>query len=193
MKTIKRIVLVVVLMLGTFTNYANNTELNSVLNAKKVKVVFKGAKRGHQLKIKDDSGIILHLEDVNQEGSLIKFFDFSKLKDGNYTLELEKDFEIIIKSINVKGKEVVFDGESKAKIFKPVIRNEKNKLMITQIAFDKKPLEVEIYYNNEIIYSETVTGDAILNRIYRLDEEMVGDYKVVLNKNNRSYTKEFNF
>ncbi len=193
MKTIKRKLLVVVLMLGTFVNYANNTELSNVLNAEKVKVVFKGAKKGHQLKIKDDNGIILHLEDVSKRGNFTKFFDFSNLKNGNYTLELEKDFEVIIKSISVDGKKVLFDGEIKEKIFKPVIRTEKNRLMISQIAFDKKPLEVKIYYKNEIIYSETVKGDTIINRIYRLDEEITGDYKVVLRNNGRNYIKEFKF
>ena len=94
MKTIKRKVLVVVLMLGTLLNYANNTELENELNTKIVKVVFKGAKKGNQLKIKDDKGEILHTEYVNKQGNLIKLFDFSKLEDGSYTLELEKDFEI---------------------------------------------------------------------------------------------------
>ena len=193
MKTIKRKLLVVVLMLGTLVNYANNTELNNVLDAKKVKVVFKGAKKGNQLKIKDDSGVILHVEDISKKGNFIKFFDFSNLKDGDYTLELVKDFEVIIKSINLDGKKVVFDEETSEKIFKPVIRNEKNRLMISQIAFDKKPLEVKIYYNNEIIYSETVKGNTIINRIYRLDEVMTGDYKVVLRNNGRNYSKEFKF
>ena len=193
MKTIKRKLLVVVLMLGTLVNYANNTELNNVLDAKKVKVVFKGAKKGNQLKIKDDSGVILHVEDISKKGNFIKFFDFSNLKDGDYTLELVKDFEVIIKSINLDGKKVVFDEETSEKIFKPVIRNEKNRLMISQIAFDKKPLEVKIYYNNEIIYSETVKGNSIINRIYRLDEVMTGDYKVVLRNNGRNYSKEFKF
>lgn len=193
MKTTKRKVLVVVFMLMTLMNYANNTELNNVLDAKKVKVVFKGARKGQQLTIKDDRGIILHLENVEKGGSLIKFFDFSKLKDGNYTLELEKDFVIIIKPIKVEGDKVVFDEDAKEKIFKPVIRNEKNRLMITKIAFDDKPLEVKIYYNDEIIYSEKVTGDTILNRIYRLDEEMIGDYKVIVSNNGRSYVNEFNY
>ena len=95
---IKTRVLVVVFMLGTLVNYANDKDVNNVIHAKKTKVVFKGAKKGHQLKIKDSNGILLHVENVNIEGNLIKFFDFSKLQDGDYTLELEKDFEIIIKA-----------------------------------------------------------------------------------------------
>tara|TARA_R110002051_G_scaffold273672_2_gene334331 strand:+ start:355 stop:936 length:582 start_codon:yes stop_codon:yes gene_type:complete len=191
MKTIKRKVLVVVFMLMTLVNYANKTALNNVLNAKKIMVVFKDVKKGQQLTIKDDSGIVLHLENVEKGRNLIKLFDFSKLKDGNYTLELEKDFEIIIKSITVKGNIVVFDDDAQTKIFKPVIRNEKNRVMITQIAFDKKPIEIAIYYNGEVIYSETLKGSPILNRVYRLDGELIGDYKVIVNNNGRSYVNNF--
>lgn len=191
MKTIKKTVLVVVLMLGTLVNYANNSEWNNALDAKKVRIVFKGAKKGSQLKIKDNSGLILHQEDVNRAGGFIKYFDFSGLKDGYYTLELEKDYEIIIKSINVKDKKVLFDGDSESKIFKPVIRNKNNRLMITHIALNKEPLKVEIFYNDQIIYSETINEDLLIERVYKLDEEIKGDYRVVLTNNKRNYSKGF--
>ncbi|APZ45971.1 hypothetical protein BW723_06540 [Polaribacter reichenbachii] len=191
MKTIKRTVLVVVLMLGTLVNYANNSELKNVLDATKTKVVFKGTKKGQQLTIKDGNGVVLHFENVSKAGNLVKFFDFSKLKDGNYTLELEKDFEIVIKSIMVKGDNVVFNEDSKKIIFKPVIRNKENKLMISKIAFDKKPSEIYIYYNDEVIFSETVKSDAILNRIYSLDEDVKGSYTVVIRSNGRSFSNDF--
>jgi hypothetical protein len=189
MKTIKRRVLVAVFMLGTLVNYANST--NTPVNAKKVKVVFQGAKIGHELTVKDNNGVILHSENILKEGKLVKVFDFSKLENGNYTLELDKDFEIIIKSILVENKLVVFNEDSKKTIFKPIIRNENNKLMISKIAFDKEPLEINIYYNDEIIYTETVNGNTILNRVYRLDKEIQGSYKVIIYNNNRSYTNEF--
>lgn len=193
MKTIKRNLLVVVLMLGTLVNYAKNSELNNVLSTKKVKVVFKGADKGQRLKVKDDEGVTLHFENVSRRGNLIKYFDFSGLESGNYTLELEKDNEIIIKSIIIEGKTVVFTGEKTEKIFKPVIRNINNKLMISQVTFDENPLGVEIYYKNEVIYSESVKGNNIINRIYKLDAVMTGNYKVIVHKNGRNYSKEFKF
>lgn len=191
MKTIKTKVLVVVFMLVTLVNYANNTNFNNALDAKKVKVVFKDAKKGHQLTIKDSDGIALHSENVTKKGNLVKIFNFSKLENGNYTLELEKDFEIVIKSMKINGNTVTFDENAKKTIFKPVIRNKENRLIITKISFDKKPLQVSLYFNNEIIYSETVKGDSILNRVYRLDEEKKGNYRVVLHNNGRSYVNEF--
>jgi len=191
MKSIKTRVLVVVFMLGTLVNYANNTNLETNLDAKKIKVAFKDAKKGHQLIIKNSAGVILHTEEVEKKGDLVKVFDFSKLKNGNYTLELEKDFEIIIKSVKVNETEIIFDEASERKIFKPVVRNEANTLMISKIAFDKKPLQVTLFFNDEVILSETVVSETILNRVYKLDSEQKGEYKVIIRNNNRSYTNQF--
>lgn len=191
MITIKRQVLVVVFMLATLLNYANNTDSKNVLNTKNVKVVFNEVKKGQQLTIKDIDGVILYTENVDKEGKLIKTFDFSQLLDGSYTLELEKDFQIVVKSIKIEAGKVFLNEASEKVILKPVVRNEDNLLMITKIAFDNEPLDVALYYNNEIIYSDTIEGDTILNRVYKLDEELKGNYKVVIQNNGRSYSNEF--
>ncbi|TXD52452.1 MULTISPECIES: DUF3244 domain-containing protein [unclassified Polaribacter] len=190
MKTIQRRILVAIFMLTTFINFAN-TDLKNVLDANKVTVVFNSAKKGHQLSIRNDRGAVLHSENVKQQGKLVKTFDFSKLENGNYTLELEKDFEIVIKTIKVENNTVIFNEDINKIIFKPFIRNEKNKVMITRITFDKMPLKVDLYYNEEIIYSETANSDTILNKVYRLDKELKGNYKVIVRNNGRSYINEF--
>ena len=66
-------------------------------------------------------------------------------------------------------------------------------LLISKITFDKKPLEIDIYYDNEKIYSDTVNGEGILNRVYKLDENKKGNYSVVLKNNGRKYVREFKF
>ena len=188
---IKTKVLVVAFLLGAFVNYANNTDLNNVLNAEKVTIEFNDVKEGHILTIKDNYGTILYSENVITKGKLVKNFDFSKLKNGNYSFELNKDFEIIVKTLEVKNKKVIFNEGSKKVIFKPVIRNKKNILMISQIAFDKKPTKVVLFFDDEIIYSETIKGEVILNRVYKLDKEVKGNYKVIIYNNNRSYVHDF--
>ena len=191
MKTIKTKVLVVAFILGAFVNYANNTNLNSVSNAKKVTIEFNDAKKGHVLTLKDNNGNILHSENVVKKGKLVKIFDFSKLENGNYSLELNKDFEIIIKTLEVKNNKVIFNEDSKRVIFKPVIRNKKNILLISQIAFDQKPTKVVLFFDAEVIYSETIKNEVILNRVYKLDKEIKGDYKVIIYNNNRRYVHDF--
>ena len=191
MKTIKRTVLVVVFMLGTLVNYANKSDFNNELNAKTIKIVFKETKKGEQLRVKDQNGVVLYSENVKSEGKLTKVFNFNELNDGNYTLELEKQFQIVVKSLKIVNNKVIFNAAAEKVIFKPVVRNKNNRLLISKINFDEKPLQVALYFNDEIIYSETLEVDAIVNRVYKLDEKLKGDYKVVIKNNDRSYINNF--
>lgn len=178
-------------MLGTFSNYANNSESEILANANNVKVIFNEVKKGQKLTVKDINGVVLYAEDVTKNGKLIKTFDFSLLNNGDYSLELEKDFQIEVKSIKIENHKVVISDDNKQVILKPVIRTENNLLMVTKVAFDKKPIQVELYYNSEIILSETIEGDSILNRVYKLDQKEKGDYKVIVKNNGRSYSNQF--
>lgn len=193
MKTIKRKVLIIVIMLGTFINYANNSNFENELDASKVKVEFNNVKKGHELSIKDEKGVTLHSENIKKQGKLVKTFDFSELENGNYTLELDKDLEIDIQSFTVKNNQVTFNEDADKIIFKPFIRNEENRLMITRSNFDKKPLEIDIYYNGEVIYSETATSDVIFNRVYLLNKEVKGHYSVIVRINGRKYVNRFKY
>ena len=192
MKTIKRRVLVVVFMLGTLFNYANNEkEFNKTIDAKKVKVVFKDVKKGQLLSVKDKNGFQLYSETVSSQGELIKFFDLSTLNNGVYTIELNKEFKIVIKSLLIKDNNVSFIKDSEKIIFKPVIRNKENLVLISKVNFDKKPVKITLFYNDEVIYSETLKDELMLKRVYRLDKELRGNYTVIVYCDDESYSNEF--
>ena len=192
MKTIfKKHLVVTFMMLVTSINYANENTAVKIVDGKKVRIEFETVKKGHTLSIKDKNGTVIYSQEIENSGTYSKVLDLSKLEKGNYTTELEKDFEIVIKPFTVLDGQVSFDEEKT--IFKPVIRTEDNLVLISKLAFDKQPLKIAIYYNDEVIFSETVTDEKnILKRIYKLSKEEKGDYKVVINSNNRSYIKDFN-
>ena len=190
--TIKKY-LVVVMMLGTLINYANeNKNSLNTIDGRRVKVEFKTVKKGHTLSIKDESGIVMYSQEIIKPGNYSQIFDLSKLQKGNYTTELEKDFEITIKSFSVLDGQILFKDEKT--IFKPVIRIKDNLILISKINFEKEPLKVVLYYNDEIILSEnTIDSSDIINRVYRLSKNIKGNYKVIVNTDNRAYKKDFNF
>ncbi len=191
MKTTKKILLVV-LMLGTLIGYANdNNTADVILNAKKVKVEFRAVKKGHTFTIKDSRGTRLYKQTVTSSGNFSKLFDLTALENGSYTAELDKDFEVIIKPFIVDNGLVTFLGNKKEKIFKPVIVNKKDLVLISKIEFNNKPLNVTIYHENEMIYNEKVSGDNYLNRVYSLAKSPRGSYKIIINSDNRTYTKDF--
>ena len=190
--TIKKY-LVVVMMLGTLINYANeNKNSLNTIDGRRVKVEFKTVKKGHTLSIKDESGIVMYSQEIIKPGNYSQIFDLSKLQKGNYTTELEKDFEITIKSFSVLDGQILFKDEKT--IFKPVVRIKDNLILISKMNFEKEPLKVVLYYNDEIILSENTTDSSdIINRVYRLSKNIKGNYKVIVNTDNRAYKKDFNF
>ena len=190
MKTIKRITLVA-LMLGTLIGYANEDKKSTDNKAKKtVKVEFNNVKKGQTLSIKDQQGAAVYNNEIKAAGNYSRTFDVSALEDGIYSAELNKAFEIHIKEFYIKNGLVTFLNNENEKVFKPVIRSKDNLLYISKLAFDQESLNVIIYYNDEVILSETVEGKE-LQRTYKLSENKIGSYKVVVNSNNRTFVKDF--
>jgi hypothetical protein len=187
--TIKKCVLVVVLF-GTLISYANNNVTLSI-NAKRVKVEFKTVKKGHTVHIKDAKGVALYTHKVENNGNYSKLFDVTILENGTYTAELNKDYEIIVKPFTVENGLVNFIEEKVQTVFKPVIRTKNNLVLISKINFENKPLKVTLYYEGDVIFTETVKGKSLLNRVYKLSEKEKGDYKVVIYTDNRKYLKDF--
>ncbi|WP_341220445.1 hypothetical protein [Polaribacter atrinae] len=185
----KKIILVA-LMFGTLISYAN--ENIDIKDAKKtVKVEFSNVKKGQTLNIKDHTGLVVYNDKIENSGDYSKTFDFSALEDGVYSFELIKDFEIVIKQFYVENGLVTFLDDNNEKVFKPIIRNEGQLLFISKISFNNEPLKVTLYYNDKAVLSETVSGDQILKRVYKLSEKEIGNYKVIVNSDDRTYIKEF--
>ncbi len=183
MKTVLRKILVVAVMLGTYTGYANEIlEVESTFNI---------VKKGTHISVSDAKGQVIYSERINYNGDITSFFDFTELKDGTYRVEVNKDFEIEINAITVKDGVVTFLQDFKEKIFKPVFRSENSKVLISKIALDSDQMIVELYYENELIHIENIKGSEILNRVYQLDETLRGEYKAIIRSNDRVYIENF--
>lgn len=190
MKTIKKMSLVVLIFTAalSYAEKRNFTVLSEVALDE-----FVHMKKGQELLLKDQFGLILYSETIKSNGNLSKPFDLKQLKDGQYSLELEKDFEIIIKPFEIKNNALEFFENQETKVFKPVIRSENNKLLISQMSLESKPIVVEIYFDNELIYSETARGEKTMNRIYKFSKFESGNYSTVVKIDNRTYKKQFSF
>lgn len=189
MKTVKKITLVVLMLVSTLS-YAEKSNSNFIASITVVE--FANAKKGQQLLVKDEFGITLHSETVSKTGKLTKIFDLRQLKNGKYTIELDKDFEIKIKTFEVKNNIVTFLTEKEFTEFKPVIRREQNKLLISQMSLDLNPLNVELYYGDDLIYSETIKDEKSIKRVYELSKHKTGEYHTVITSEDRTYINYFN-
>lgn len=189
MKTMKKM-LVLVIMLTIATGYANESCTN--VSTKAVTFLkFLNVKKGHQYTIKDDQGSILYTETIKRNGTFLKKFYFTDLDDGLYTFEIMKDFEIIIKPFKIESKTVLFLEDLARKEFKPVVRLENDKLLISQLSFDENPLEVKVYFEEELIYSDQIEGSIVLESTYRLLKNVKGSYSVSLKSGDRYFYENF--
>lgn len=183
MKQLLRKILVVAVMLGTYTGYANE-KLEGELISMTIK-------KGNHISVSDAKGEVIYSGRINYSGNIKNIFDFTQLRDGIYRVEVTRDFEIEINAITVKEGIVTFLQDFKEKIFKPVFRSENSKVMISKLAIDSDQMSIELYYENELIFTENVIGKEVLNRVYQLDETLPGDYKAIIRSNDRVYIENF--
>jgi hypothetical protein len=183
MKKLLRKILVVTVMLGTYTGYASET-----LEVEETSITIK---KGNHISVSDAKGEVIYSGRIKANGNIKNIFDFTQLKDGMYRVEVDKDFEIEINAITVNDGVVTFLQDFEEKIYKPVFRSENSKVLISKLALDSEEMIIELYYEHELIYTESVKGKAILNRVYQLDETLPGYYKAIIRSNDRVYIENF--
>ena len=167
MKTLKKM-LVLVIMLTIAAGYANDSGMN-VPTKTTITLEFSNVKKGHQYIIKDSRGSVIYSESIKRNGSFSKEFNFT-------SLEISKDFEIIIKPFKIQSQKVIVLKDKETKLFKPVIRLKDNTLIISQMTLESKPLQVELVYDDEVIHSDELHGGQILKAKYGLSNNEKGTY-----------------
>ena len=194
-KVIKNSILTAVL-LSTLLSNAN--EGSSFIPKKekdiaKTMVIINDVRKGQELIIKDDSGLVLYKELIQVTGNYNKAFDLTELPDGDYFFEVNKDLEIKSIPFSVASNKVVFNKDEETTIYKPYVWLKDNYIYLNKLALNEEPLKVKIYYgdDNELIYSETIKNTKNIGKAYRLLKDATGSYKVELNSDGRTYYEYF--
>lgn len=195
-KEVKKGILLVT-MLGTMISYATGTSsFERKTEIKKTILSINSVKQGQQLIIKNNSGVVLYKELIERSGAYNKGFDLTALPNGDYYFELEKDLEIQVIPFKVRLNTVEFLKDKEVKFFKPVVRFKDNKILLSRLSLDHKPLEVKIYYEEagspssyDLIHSEKFEGAEIIERVYTIDKTKKGAYKVVVKTQGREFTE----
>ncbi|MGJ8548545.1 hypothetical protein [Winogradskyella wichelsiae] len=183
MKTLFKNILVLAVMLGTCTSYATTTL--------EVIPTFNSVKKGNSITVTDAAGSVVFSGLINFDGNISSLYDFSQLNDGVYIIEVDKDFEIEINTVEIKNNNVSFIDQRSEKFFKPVFRVEQDRIIISKLALNSAEMKVDLYFENELIHTETIKGGEIINRVYKLDKKIKGEYTAVVSSNNREYIENF--
>lgn len=182
MKKLFKKILVLAAVFGTYTSYANEvSEVTSTYNY---------VEKGNQISVTDASGEVIYNGEIKHNGNLTTLFNFSQLENGKYTVEVTNDFEIEINTIEVKNHTVSINT-NKQTIFKPVVRNKNDQVLISKLALNSDTMKVELYFEGELINSETIKGSKVLSRVYKLDKTLKGNYTAVIKSNDRVFIENF--
>lgn len=183
MKKMIRRITVVALILGLNTVQAHNvSDQLKTLNILK-------ENKGQKVVIRNIEGTVIHSELLDDNNNFN--FNLASLKDGLYLLEYDRGFEIKIESVAVRSNKVFYLENTETIIFKPVVRIENGKVLISKIAFGDEPVKVKLYFEGELILSEELKDSSVVNRVYRLKENIEGEYRLSIISNNRVYTENF--
>jgi len=190
-----------ILMVIMFTVMLSNVNANNfiLLNKefKKTTLTLNNVKKGQRLLIKDNQGLVLYKEFIQVEGTYFKGFDLTALPNGSYFFELDKDVEIKIIPFTVNSNEVTFNKEKETSIFKPFVRVKDNKLLISQLSLELKPLSIKVYQENNsssdyLLYSETIENTKKIERIYSLPVKTRESYRIVFKTEGREFVEYIN-
>jgi len=64
-------------------------------------------------------------------------------------------------------------------------------VFISKMSFDNTPIKLTLYYQGNVIYSETIKEEKELERVFRLLKTKKGAYRVAINSKKRGYSKNF--
>lgn len=192
MKNLTKKSLLLFALFSSMLTYANSEISTNKERESKVTIVsFKKIKLGSKLFIKDVNGIVLYKESIIKSGDYSKGFDLTSLPNGDYIFELDTELKITIIPFNVVSNQVAFKKEEESIIYKPFIRVKDARVFVSQISFEKNPIECKIYFedNYELVLSENFDKESQLRRIYDFSTSEKGNYVFVFKSNGRRFTK----
>jgi hypothetical protein len=195
-KEVKKGILMVTMLSAMISYATGSATFEKKVETENSTLSIHNVKQGQQLVIKDYNGIVLYKELIEKSGAYTKGFDLTTLPNGEYYFELDKDIEVQVIPFKVYLNKVEFLKDKETKFFKPFIRFKENKVLLSRLSFDNKPLEVKIYYDYdngfsdyELIHSEKFKDTKIVERVYALDKTKKGNYRVVVKTEGREFTE----
>lgn len=195
-KEVKTGIVLVTMLAAMLSNASTPEMVEKNFKIENTTLSINNVKQGQQLIIKDSYGIVLYKELIDKSGMYKKGFDLTSLPNGEYYFELDKDIEVQVMPFKVVMNKVEFLKEKESKFFKPIIRFKDNKIHLSRLSLDLKPLEVKIYYDDhslssdyELIHAEIFNDKKIVERIYTLDKSKKGTYRVVVKTEGKEFSE----
>ncbi|MFV0366559.1 MAG: hypothetical protein ACK5JS_08715 [Mangrovibacterium sp.] len=192
MKTMKTILAVVAFVASAHIAFAGNGGQSFVsmvpISGKKVAVSVQT--KGHdvyRLKLRSESGQILHESKTDKSGNYQKIFDLAKLEDGNYSISINNTSSKAERQFAIKDGSVIVGKHSYESA--PVFSYRDNVLRVAYLNYEDHPVSITVYNeDNAVVYSKEINKDFAVNEGINFAKVQRGDYQVVLGSANENYS-----
>jgi hypothetical protein len=197
MKKAMKFVVMAVAVLSTAVNYASISDLNAKgqFSIQEGKIVTENPK----FVIRNKKGVAIFEGTNDNSTSMEELVSDMDLPNGTYTYEIIGNTNVEITSFAVDETAILFDARSRRTIFTPTLRVMDDLVLVSQLSLLKEPLKIKMYYSPEeddskifdLIYTEKIGEEMILERAYSLDKSRTGDYKIKFISNGKVFTETF--
>lgn len=181
--------LVVLALFTAMFTYAGEviTFSSNDVNAKSL-VKVEQINEGTQFLIKDENGITLYQETIDNSGIVSKLLDFSTLPDADYYFELDSEDEIKVIPFSVNKSVAEFVAAEEYSIVKPKIVVADQMVHISNDATANQKVDVKVYYeNDDLAFNELLNDAKAINRTYDFSSSLKGSYTIVLTTEGRTF------
>ncbi|NPD46446.1 hypothetical protein [Lentimicrobium sp. S6] len=189
MKNVMKQSLVILALFTALYTYAGEviTFSSNDVNAKSL-VKIQQISEGTHFSIKDEDGITLYQETINNSGIVSKLLDFSTLPDADYYFELDSEEKIKVIPFSVNKSIAEFVAAEEYSIVKPKIVVNDQLVHISNDAIENQKVDVKVYYeNDDLAFRELLQDAKAINRTYDFSSSLKGNYTIVLTKEGRTF------
>jgi len=190
-RVIKQSVLVLMIFLAAqiYANVSDSIIIQS--NSERNMIKIERLDAGSLLKIKDETGVILHKERINNSENSSKTFDLSKLPDATYYFELDNADEIRIIPVVVENQTIKRLKSEETTIAKPNVKTNGEMVQISQNSDKAQDLNITIYYEGrEVAFEESLKNVKNLKRNYDFSSSLEGDYTIIVDSKGKSFVNK---
>lgn len=162
----------------------------NVTGSKTFELALTNVKGDVNLFLRSEKGTVIYKNTIATNGSFRKSYDMNLFSDGSYVLELtdaEKGHSL---PLIIEGNELQVQMEEQKTYFLPVVNQKDELVSVNMMALNGEDLSVTILNpRDEVVYNETLTGNAHIGKIFDFSTTVRGDYEFRLISNGKVITK----
>lgn len=132
-----------------------------------------------EVEVKNDKGAIVYYKrTLTPETTYAKYYNFSMLGDGNYTLTVKVNDERMENSLRVSNGQVEVIKQRKE--IEPFFALKGDRLEMSWLNFANEDAKLLIYSNNSLVFEKELDAQFALNYAFNLSGLNNGEYTAVL-------------